>query len=77
MILPEDLPEAVLETEATPSVTVTRYHEAIAEAKRQLILKAVEQAKGNFTEAARLLGVHPNYLHRLISNMNLRPELKK
>jgi DNA-binding NtrC family response regulator len=77
MILPEDLPEAVLETEATPSVTVTRYHEAIAEAKRQLILKAVEQAKGNFTEAARLLGVHPNYLHRLISNMNLRTELKK
>jgi Nif-specific regulatory protein len=77
LILPEDLPEAVLETEAPSSVTVTRYHEAVAEAKKQLILKAVEQAKGNFTEAAKLLGVHPNYLHRLISNMNLRPELKK
>ncbi|HEY6186546.1 MAG TPA: sigma 54-interacting transcriptional regulator [Pyrinomonadaceae bacterium] len=77
LILPEDLPEAVLETEAPASVTVTRYHEAVAEAKKQLILKAVEQAKGNFTEAAKLLGVHPNYLHRLISNMNLRPELKK
>jgi Nif-specific regulatory protein len=77
LILPEDLPEAVLETEVSPSLTVTKYHEAVTEAKKQLILKAVEQAKGNFTEAAKLLGVHPNYLHRLISNMNLRPELKK
>jgi Nif-specific regulatory protein len=77
LILPEDLPEAVLETEVSPSLTVTKYHEAITEAKKQLILKAVEQAKGSFTEAAKLLGVHPNYLHRLISNMNLRPELKK
>jgi Nif-specific regulatory protein len=77
LILPEDLPEALLEVESPPSAGVTKYHEAITEAKKQLILKAVEQAKGNFTEAARLLGVHPNYLHRLISNMNLRPALKK
>ncbi len=77
VILPEDLPEAVLETEAPENVGVTKYHEAITEAKKQLILKAVEQAKGNYTEAAKLLGVHPNYLHRLISNMNLRSALKK
>jgi Nif-specific regulatory protein len=78
LILPEDLPEAALET-ATPvsSSGVTNYHEAVTEAKKQLILKAVEQADGNYTEAAKLLGVHPNYLHRLIRNMNLRPELKK
>jgi len=24
------------------------------------------------TKAARLLGVHPNYLHRLLRNLNLR-----
>jgi Nif-specific regulatory protein len=77
LILPEDLPEALLETAAPASAGVAKYHEAIAEAKKQIILKAVEQAKGNFTEAAKLLGVHPNYLHRLISNLNLRPELKK
>ncbi len=78
-ILPEDLPEALLETEAgaqAPSGT-TRYHEAVAEVKKQLILKAVEQAEGNYTEAARNLGVHPNYLHRLIRNMNLKAALKK
>ena len=84
MILPEDLPEAVLETAAHAGAGggssgggVDNYHEAVAEAKRQLILRAIEQSNGNYTEAARLMGVHPNYLHRLIRNMNLRPELKK
>jgi Nif-specific regulatory protein len=77
LILPEDLPEAVLETATPASGGVANYHEAVTEAKKQLILKAVEQAEGNYTEAAKLLGVHPNYLHRLIRNMNLRPELKK
>jgi Nif-specific regulatory protein len=87
-ILPEDLPETVLEAapgasapddtahgaSATP---ITKYHDALREAKRQLILRALEQSGGSFTEAARALGVHPNYLHRLIRNLNLRPEIKK
>jgi Nif-specific regulatory protein len=77
VILPEDLPEAALETASPAAGGVANYHEAVTEAKRQLILKAIEQAGGNYTEAARLLGVHPNYLHRLVRNMNLRPELKK
>jgi Nif-specific regulatory protein len=77
VILPEDLPEAALETDVPSTGGVAKYHEAVAEAKKQLILKAVEQAAGNYTEAAKLLGVHPNYLHRLIRNMNLRPEIRK
>jgi DNA-binding NtrC family response regulator len=66
----------VLETEQPAGVTMARYHEAIAEAKKQVIFRAVEQAGGNYTEAAKLLGVHPNYLHRLIRNMNLKSVLK-
>ena len=81
-LLPEDLPETVLEAEPDGDAgesppPVTRYHEALREAKRQLILRALAQTNGSFTEAARLLGVHPNYLHRLIRNLNLRPEIKK
>ena len=76
MILPEDLPEAVLETEQPAGASIAQYHEAVAEAKKQVILRAVEQAGGNYTEAAKLLGVHPNYLHRLIRNMNLRTSLR-
>jgi DNA-binding IclR family transcriptional regulator len=42
-----------------------------------LILEAIEQAGGNLTAAARQLGVHPNYLHRLLRTLHLRPELEK
>ena len=75
-VLPEDLPEAILETEQPAGTSIARYHETIAEAKKQVIVRAVEQAGGNYTEAAKLLGVHPNYLHRLIRNMNLKSVLK-
>ncbi|MDX2043636.1 MAG: sigma 54-interacting transcriptional regulator [Acidobacteriota bacterium] len=80
LIRPEDLPEAVLETEAeTPSaeISIANYHETIKETKKQLIVKAIAQSDGNITEAARLLGVQANYLHRLISNLNLREAIKK
>jgi Nif-specific regulatory protein len=84
-VLPEDLPETVLEAApgeeaavtGAPGPAVTKYHDALREAKRRLILRALGQTSNNFTEAARLLGVHPNYLHRLIRNLNLRPEIKK
>ncbi len=44
--------------------------------KKQLILTALEEAKGNYTEAARILGVHANYLHRLVRNLNLRTSMR-
>jgi len=37
----------------------------------------MNNAKGNHVEAARLLGIHPKYLHRLIKNLNLKPQLKR
>jgi Nif-specific regulatory protein len=77
LILLEDLPEAVLESEVSLDTPVTKYHEAVAQTKKQIILNAMEQADGNYTEAAKFLGVHPNYLHRLIRNLNLKDQLKK
>lgn len=44
--------------------------------KKQLILTALEEAKDNYTEAARILGVHANYLHRLIHNLDLKESLR-
>jgi Nif-specific regulatory protein len=76
-ILLEDLPEAILENETRSMAAPTKYHEAVAETKKQIILQAMNQSKGNYTDAARLLGVHPNYLHRLITNLNLREHLKR
>jgi two-component system, NtrC family, response regulator HydG len=76
LILPEDLPEALLEKEVSITPT-TSYHEAVIQTKKQIILSAIEKSKGSYTEAAKLLGVHPNYLHRLIRNLNLRSQVKE
>ncbi len=76
MILPEDLPEAVLEKAESAGASMTAFHDSLREAKKQLILNAFEQAQGSYTEAAKLLGLHPNYLHRLIRNLNMKPQLK-
>jgi Nif-specific regulatory protein len=76
IVLAEDLPESVLESTLESNSVRAKYHEAVAETKKQLILTAMEQAEGSYTEAAKLLGVHPNYLHRLIRNLNLRQQLK-
>ncbi|HLN97458.1 MAG TPA: sigma 54-interacting transcriptional regulator [Pyrinomonadaceae bacterium] len=76
-ILPEDLPESVLEAATPATAAATKYHEAVAQTKKQIILSAMQQAKGSYTDAAKILGVHPNYLHRLIRNLNLKDQLKK
>jgi transcriptional regulator with GAF, ATPase, and Fis domain len=76
MILPEDLPESLLERPPQPEMTEAKYHLAIKELKKQLILDAMEQMQGSYADAARILGVHPNYLHRLIRNLELKEILK-
>jgi transcriptional regulator with GAF, ATPase, and Fis domain len=75
-IRPEDLPESLLEGTPPAEMAQAKYHEAVKEKKKQLILDAMEQAQGNYVEAARLLGVHPNYLHRLIRNLELKDSLR-
>jgi len=75
MILPEDLPESLLEHIPAPEMTEAKYHAAVKELKKQLILDAVEQTQGSYADAARILGVHPNYLHRLIRNLELKESL--
>jgi DNA-binding NtrC family response regulator len=76
--LPEDLPDSVLEAGAAaegPGGALPKYHAAVLETKKQLILKALELTDGNYTEAAKVLGVQVNYLHRLIRNMNLKARI--
>jgi Nif-specific regulatory protein len=75
-ILAEDLPEALLERESTAAAP-TSYHVAVAQTKKHLIMNAINEAEGSFTDAAKLLGVHPNYLQRLVRNLNLTTQIKK
>ncbi len=76
-ILAEDLPEIVLESAKGAGSAPAKYHAAIRNLKKQLILGALDQAAGSITEAAKLLGVHANYLHRLMRNLELRTTMKK
>jgi transcriptional regulator with GAF, ATPase, and Fis domain len=75
-VLLEDLPESLLEQESPAELHEGKYHASVKELKKQLIADAVEQTRGNYVEAAVILGVHPNYLHRLIRNLGLKQSLQ-
>jgi len=82
VIVPDDLPEALIEAGPATAAGATagagaHFHDAIRQAKQDLIVKAFTAARGSYSAAARLLGLHPNYLHRLIRNLNLKALLKK
>jgi transcriptional regulator with GAF, ATPase, and Fis domain len=74
VIRPEHLPEDLLGIEIPK---MTRFHEVVKETKRELILKAIKQANGSYTEAAKALGLQPTYLHRLVRNLNLKATIRE
>ncbi|HXR76508.1 MAG TPA: sigma 54-interacting transcriptional regulator [Bryobacteraceae bacterium] len=75
LVLPEDLPEALLES--SPRDANARYHMSVGNAKREAILDAYAQGNGDYKQAAKLLGLHPNYLLRLVRNMGLREDINR
>jgi Nif-specific regulatory protein len=77
MIMPEDLPEAIVDTGNAATLTAGGYHEELKKAKQSIVLKALAAARGNYTEAARELGLHATNLHRLIRNLDLKTTIKK
>ena len=76
-VLRDDLPDTVLEVPAPEECERPRFHKAVREAKVMAIVAAFREARRNYTEAARLLGLHPNYLHRLIKNLDLKSALEE
>ncbi len=75
LILPTDLPEHLWPLAGTAPVGV--FQDSVADAKRDSILRAYEQSKGDYKGAAKILGLHPNYLLRLVRNLGLREAIKK
>src|SRR5215469_15502110 len=70
-VMPEDLPDSIAET-ASPATSGTKYYGCLKENKKQLVLQALEQANGYYVDAAKILGLHPNSLLRLIRNLGLK-----
>ena len=77
LILIDDLPDSILEETAASGEPVSALHDGIRDAKKVLIERAIEQANGNYTDAAKILGVHPNHLFRLIRTLNLKPKRQR
>ena len=76
-ILAEDLPEAICEAATPTGLAATKYVGAVKDTKKQLILDALQQARGSYIEAAKTLGLHPNSLLRLIRRLDLKVEAKR
>ncbi len=61
----------------TSTHAVGPYHDAVDALKKDLVRRAIDEAGGNVTAAARLLELHPNYLHRLMRNLQVRPAMRQ
>ena len=83
-VLPEDLPESVREAAAPAggdgagrgaeedAEREGSFHAELRARKKELIARALAANEGNVTAAAKELGLHPNYLHRLMTSLGLR-----
>jgi transcriptional regulator with PAS, ATPase and Fis domain len=76
-ILVEDLPDAISEAATPAGLAATKYAGAMKDTKKQVILQALLEANGSYIEAAKLLGLHPNSLLRLIRRLDLKVEAKR
>jgi transcriptional regulator with GAF, ATPase, and Fis domain len=76
-IVRDDLPDVLLEVSTPNGSERPRFHEAVRKAKMKAIVDAFREARRSYTDTARLLGLHPNYLHRLIKNLDLKSVLEE
>lgn len=64
----------------SPSITsgigMGTWDEALQEARRDIILRVMRQTEGDYGKAARLLGMHTNNLHKLITNLGIREDIE-
>ena len=74
-IVPEDLPDAVLESAEAVELP-SHYAVAIGETRRDCVIRAWREAGGDHNRAARILGIHSNSLRRLIRQLGLREMLQ-
>ena len=72
----EDLPFEIVETREHTNNPAMDLNQRFRYAKRKIILDAIKDADGNYSEAARQLSIHPNNLHRLIRELEIKEEAK-
>ena len=73
----EDLPFEIVENAENENNSILDLSQQLKFAKRRIILDAIKEADGNYSEAARRLSIHPNNLHRIIRELEIKEEAKK
>jgi DNA-binding NtrC family response regulator len=66
-----DLPPGIMGAERAARPAKFSYHEAVAAARRGLIVDALAQSQGNRTAAAKILGLHKTHLLRLMKSLGI------
>ncbi|MCD9189103.1 MAG: sigma 54-interacting transcriptional regulator [Pyrinomonadaceae bacterium] len=74
LVEPEDLPDEIIEFSLSAKNPDGNFHERTKAAKQKIIREELEKCGGNHSEAARLLGIHPNNLHRLMKNLGMKTD---
>ncbi len=72
LIMPEDLPAEIARGLAGEGATPQGLQQRLREAERQIVMDAIRSTNGSITEAAKVLRIHPNNLHRVIGRLDLR-----
>ena len=67
----QDLPPRIVAADPRARSTALSYRDDLTAYRRQLILRALTQTKGNRTAAAKALGLEKNYLSRLIKTLRI------
>ena len=65
MIQLEDLPEYLTTSRAAESAPAGSFHAQIRALKKSIVERALMDAKGSYTDAARAVDVSPSYFRRL------------
>ncbi len=66
-----DLPSRIVAGETSFSSDCLSYREAMESCRRELVLKALAQSRGNRSAAAKALGLHEKYLIRMIKSLRI------
>ncbi|MEO8073267.1 MAG: sigma 54-interacting transcriptional regulator, partial [Acidobacteriota bacterium] len=77
VIRPEDLPFEIVDNAAVENNSSLDLSQQLKIAKSKIILNAIKEADGNYSEAARQLSIHPNNLHRIIRELEIKEQAKK
>ncbi|HUF03855.1 MAG TPA: sigma 54-interacting transcriptional regulator [Aridibacter sp.] len=79
-VVAEDFPEEfALDVPASGagSGDLVPLQEGVKIKKKQMIIEAFRKADRSYVETAKILDVHPNYLHRLIKTLGIKEDLEK